>query len=786
MKIVLLAIRSLMRFRLYTVINILGLALSLTCVIIISRYVYSEAKTDRCYTDYQNIYLSVQHWPKGDRTPRLMTMDNVLKRRDFVHLLDIPEVARKTSFVSLFDVTVNLEGKNFGAHVLATDTVFLQLFDYPMVEGSRLHALSDPKSAVITQSFARKLFGSKSPIGKNLQYNEHLLTIQGVVGEPATQSSLTFDVLVSQKLQWRWPPVNYYTAALLVEGSSVEKINKQLKDAFNHPDYKSFLYQLFPLKDLYLNNTLDKGENMFRQGNLSSLQILSIVGILILIVGVLNFIHINSVVILKRGRELGMKKVFGASPRQLFVQLFAENLALTAVALLVGWALIEITSGLQVNVLRIPSVTPPGFGLAVSLALLIGLPFIITLYPFFRYCYRRTITSLQGIQPKKNSLGGRPVFLVAQYCITVCLIVSALFFTRQLDFMLNADTGYRTKDIIKAWFRRPSSVMIYSEEDQALDAYNNKRIDEAIKSSPLFTSWCFGISPYEFTADIFNLVKARKAGGEWQDVLFVKVKPEYFDLYKIHLTGDLPVANDEVIANVASASLITPNDDLGTIEIQKGGEVNAYSVKGIIPDIQTVHLSRHNLPLILTVERTDEYFYQGKCMAAIVPGRRQEAIRFLKELHDELIGGEFEYSFVEDEIQALYDKDKQVAFIYSVFALIAILISSLGLFGLSLFDIQQRYKEIAIRKVNGATTTIIAGMLLRKYYLLLGIAFLIATPLSWLAISKYMESYANKAPLSWWIFAIAFLITTCISLFTLIWQIRKAARTNPAEAIKTE
>lgn len=786
MKIVLLAIRSLMRFRLYTVINILGLALSLTCVIIISRYVYSEAKTDRCYTDYQNIYLSVRHWPNGDRTPRLMTMDNVLMKRDFVHLLDIPEVARKTSFVSLFDVTVNSEGKNFGAHVLATDTVFLQLFDYPMVEGSRLHALSDPKSAVITQSFARKLFGSKSPIGKNLQYNEHLLTIQGVVGEPATQSSLTFDVLVSQKLQWRWPPINYYTAALLVEGSSVEKINKQLKDAFNHPDNKSFLYQLFPLKDLYLNNTLDKGENMFRQGNLSSLQILSIVGILILIVGVLNFIHINSVVILKRGRELGMKKVFGASPRQLFVQLFAENLALTAVALLVCWALIEITSGLQVNVLRIPSVTPPGFGLAVSLALLIGLPFIITLYPFFRYCYRRTITSLQGIQPKKNSLGGRPVFLVAQYCITVCLIVSALFFTRQLDFMLNADTGYRTKDIIKAWFRRPSSVMIYSEEDQKLDAYNNKRIDEAIKSSPLFTSWCFGISPYEFTADLFNLVKARKAGGEWQDVLFVKVKPEYFDLYKIHLTGDLPVANDEVIANVTAGSLITPNDDLGTIEIQKGGEVNAYSVKGIIPDIQTVHLSRHNLPLILTVEQTDEYFYQGKCMAAIVPGRRQEAIRFLKELHDELIGGEFEYSFVEDEIQTLYDKDKQVAFIYSVFALIAILISSLGLFGLSLFDIQQRYKEIAIRKVNGATTTIITSMLLRKYYLLLGIAFLIATPLSWLAISKYMESYANKAPLSWWIFAIAFLITACISLFTLIWQIRKAARTNPAEAIKTE
>lgn len=785
MKIILLAIRSLLRFRLYTVINVFGLALSLACVIIISRYVYSEATTDHFCTKHERIYLSVRHWPNGEQAARLLTMDNVLKKRDFKHPLDIPEVVKKTSFVSLYDVTIESKGKNFGVHVLATDTVFLQLFDYPMIEGDRFKALSDPNSAVITQSFARKLFGNKSPIGENLQYNEHLLTIRGVVGEPSTQSSLSFDMLVSQKLQWRWPPVNYYSAALLTEGSDVNKINRQLEEAARQPDSKLFLFQLFPLEELYMNKTIDKGQNMFRQGNRSSLQILSIVGLLILIVGILNFIHINSVVILKRGRELGMKKVFGASPRQLFNQLFIENITLTAMALMIGWVFVEITSGLQINVLRIPSITPPGFGLAISLLLLLGLPFIITLYPFFHYCCRHTITSLRGIQPQKSKSGGRGIFLVAQYCITVCLIVSALFFTRQLHFMLNADPGYRTKNIIKAWFQRPSSRMTYSDEDEALSISINQRIVEAINGSPLFTSWCFGFSPYEFPLNQSNLVKARKEGGEWKDILFVKVKPEYFDLYKIHLAGELPVTANEVIVNLASAPLLTDNNDLGTVEIEKYGEISTYAVTGIIPDIQTVHLSHQGLPLILTVEQKDSYIFSGKCMAFIAPGRRQEAIRFLKELHDELIGGEFEYSFVEDEMHAMYTKDKQVAFIYSTFALIAILISSLGLFGLSLFDIQQRYKEIAIRKVNGATTTVIAGMLLRKYYLLLGIAFLIATPVSWLAISKYLENFVYKAPISWWIFAIAFLITVCISLFTLIWQIRKAAQTNPAMVIKT-
>ena len=178
MKIILLAIRSLMRFRLYTVINVLGLALSLACVIIISRYVYSEATTDHFNKNHEWMYLSVRHWGEGEQKTLLCTTDNVLMKRDYVNPLDIPEIEQRTSFVSLGNAEIKVDEKRFKAHVLATDTFFLQILDFPVIEGSRSRLLTDPKEAVITKRFAHKLFGEESPIGKNFDYNGNILTIK--------------------------------------------------------------------------------------------------------------------------------------------------------------------------------------------------------------------------------------------------------------------------------------------------------------------------------------------------------------------------------------------------------------------------------------------------------------------------------------------------------------------------------------------------------------------------------------------------------------------------------
>ncbi|RHU23328.1 ABC transporter permease [Parabacteroides sp. TM07-1AC] len=789
MKIILLAIRSLMRFRLYTVINVLGLALSLACVIIISRYVYSEATTDHFNKNHERMFLSVRHWGDQKQKAVLFTTDNALLKKNYVNPLDIPEIEQRTSFVSISNTEIKVDEKLFKAHILATDTFFLRILDYPLIAGNREQLLSTPQEAVVTQQFARRLFGKENPVGKSFDYNGNILTIKGIIGETETQSSLHFDVLISKALQWRWPPVNYFSIALAHPGVDSKQINEKLKGNFHKAGSKSFFFQVMPLDKLYMDKAIDKGQDTFRQGNADSVKILTFVAILLLVIGVFNFIHISSVVIIKRGRELGMKKVFGARPMQLFIQLYAENWVLTAIALFIGWVFIEITQPIQVNQLDIIATVGATFNLLLTLGLLIGLPLLITLYPFFNYSYRQTIRSLQGITPGKNKIGSRSLFLVAQYVITCCLIISSLFFMKQLDFMLNADLGYRTLDIIKAWFMRPTSQMSYGEEDKKRSEAVSSAIRDAIQASPLFQSFSYGESPYELADDPFSRVKMRALGGEWHEVLQVKLYNSFFDVYEIPVSADrYPQSEKEVLINETARKLFSQQGQAPTeLETEGYDGVNSLLIKGFTPEFQVVHLSQHNQPIVMTFKDVqNELFWPGKLMASIVPGRRQEAIQFLKELHDKTIGGEFEYTFVEDEISAMYEKDRLVARIYSVFTLISILISSMGLFSLSLFDIQQRYKEIAIRKVNGATVETIINLLLRKYYRLLGLSFIIATPLSWLAITKYMENFANKAPLSWWIFAVAFLITACISLLTLIWQIRKAARTNPAISIKTE
>lgn len=773
MKIIILAIRHLLRFRLYSMINILGLALSLACVIIISRYVYSETTTDHFNKNHERISLSVRHWEHNELEPRLWTTDNVLLRKNYINPLDIPEIERHTSIVSLPEVTIGVDEQKFGAHVLATDSIFLQIMDYPLIEGDRQKLLTDPKDAIITQQLAAKLFGKEDPIGKKLDYNGELLTIRGIIGKPQTQSSLQFDLLISQALQWRWPPVNFFSIALAAPGTDFHQINQKLKEAYESVDNKNFLFQLLPLDKLYMDKTVNKGQKTFRQGNADSIKILSLVALLLLLVGTFNFIHISTVVLQKRERELGMKKVFGARPGEIFLQLYIENLIQAALALFIGWAVIELTQNLQIRELGIIAIVSNTFCLLLSLSLLFGLPLIIT--------------SLRVVTPSKRKMTSRSVFLIIQYGITCCLIILSLFFMKQLNYMLHADPGYRTQDIIKTHFIRPTSVMMFTEEDSQREAQMANQVKNAIDSSPLFDSFCYGLSPHEFPDDPSDKVSMRLPGGEWQEVIRVRVPDNYFEFYDIPITTTQPSLNEkEILMNETARKLFTSQGQTPEVlEHKSQTPPERFSVKGFTSEFQSVHLSRNNEPIVMEIRDRNNFFW-GKLMARIAPGHRQEAIQFLKKLHEETVGGEFEYSFVEDEISAMYEQDKLVTRIYSVLAFIAILISSLGLFSLSLFDIQQRYKEIAIRKVNGASTWIILKMLLLKYYKLLGVAFLIAVPVSWLAIHKYLENFAHKASVSWWIFAVALLLTAGISLLTLIWQTGKAARTNPAEAIKTE
>ncbi|MDR1919795.1 MAG: ABC transporter permease, partial [Tannerellaceae bacterium] len=694
------------------------------------------------------------------------------------------------------------EERSMNADILVADTNFMQVCDYHVSEGAA--NLLTPEDALITEDFARKLFGNENPVGKTIRYTfvGKELHITGVIEKPRMKSSLSFDLIISVESYAQYWPSSPRSLILLYPGTNYQDINAQYA---SFTPLKTFIgdvrFQLYPYRDVYFGKEIN--DTFFKHSNYLYVIVFLVVGFLLLLTGLINFISIYTVVSLHRGREFGLKKVYGASGWQVFIQLFAENFVLIALSLLLSLGLAEILNPLVRNVLGFDQMPYMQFDLYLTLGLLLVLPFLTSVFPYYHYTRSAPIRAIRQLSERGNGLHAfRRMFLLFQYTVTFSLIILSLFFARQLHSMLHADLGYQTEHLIKVPFVQHTFNYSRISQDESEEMKKERLLRDEIKqkldASPLITHWIRGQSP---NASGYNNTKFRKEGGEYQEVTLIAANNNWLKLFDIQLLDGRLWEESEyftynLIVSESALKQFEINDFRETIleasqrlwitieDIQTSVILNPpYHIIGIIKDFYPSHLSQAQPPIVV-------YPVGGGASAPIIasyaPEREKEVIAFMKQLHDETVGGEFSYSFVKDEVAAVYKEDKRVATIYSLFSLIAIIVSSLGLFSMSLFDVRRQRKNITIRKINGATTKEITFLLLKKYLFLLAISFVVAVPLSWLAISRYLEGFAFKAPVSWWLFAVALLITAGISLLTLVWQIRQAASTNPAETIKTE
>ncbi len=797
-----LSLRSILHFRMYSSINILGLALSLACVIIIFRYVYGEFNVDHFNRNIDRIYVTTQETSSRSGVVGFSGISNPNGEKTFVDLRDHPGIEKHSEFILFNQDGISLDDRTYDAKILVADSNFLKITDYLIISG--ICKLSDPHSALITDNFAQKIFGNQNPVGKTFRHSTgEILTITGIIGQTPTKSTLSFDMIVSHSLSDSWSRMPN-TLVLLYPGVDYRQINKQYESFFEMPRWDQHMrYQLFPLSKVYFDKNIYNF--VFNQGNYNYVSLLIIVGVLILLVGVINFINIYTVVVLRRGREFGVKKVFGAEGSNLFMQLLIENLLMIGAALVFALIIARLVSPIITNILQLNQIPNIRFDLVISFILLVLLPLITTLYPYFRYNYSSPVTSLHNIDKIKGSGGLRHIFLSFQYIFTIVMIIVSLFFIKQLRFMLNTDPGYRTKDIIKVQFlKHDTDHRIRDMEEWEKKRENGKRIIgemiQKMDACPLFSHWTYGESPNTFSKSAFSF---KAPGGELQTINLIGVNESWFRLFEVQLKEGR-LWNDKTDDGYRDYFLIVTESVLKLYGItdahnallqserriwwnaDKGEEMKTnppFQIVGVVKDFDYLHLSQKSDPIAFIYSEGSR---DGHLIASIIPGRTQDAIEFLKKLHDDTVGGEFIYSFVDDEVRAMYQDDKKIATVYSIFTFIAIFISALGLFGMSLFDIQQRRKEIAIRKVNGASISDIIRTLLKKYFLSLVISFVTATPVALFAIHRYLESFAHKAPVSWWLFVIALSVTAGISLLTLIYQTHKAANENPAEVMKSE
>ena len=789
MKTLKYAWRFLMRSKSYTIINLLGLAFSLACSIILMRYIHRELTVDTHCIDREHVYAICTN-TEGNRGL------SGLKQYNYDTIsIDNRFVEAMTTYIPLEKDYVISGTNRIPARCLVTDSVFFQLFHYPIVQGKL--SLTTPQSALLTEKYARKIFGNENPIGKILRYsNGKDITIEGIVGEPECKTTINFDIILSSKLSQHWERMNTELYRFL-PGTDINAINKtgSVPRYINDPKYdtRTHTFSLISVKDIYWDGSLtDREPAMFLSGNHSHLIILSGVCLLLLLTGILNFINLYLVALLRRGKEYGLKKVFGVCGKTLFANIWIENTLLVLSALLVSWLIIEIMSAPTEYLFDI-HFSYTAFDGWLSASILLLLPVITSIYPYIKYNYTSPILSIRSIGVQSHSKHFRMFFLGAQYIITFLLVVLSLYFNRQLGMLLNTEPGFRTKNIMNV-------NLVYESKDFSSYTYESMQqrrqrvmqLDNELNACPfieLYEPSYENILTPTFGTNYLN------NKGEKVFLNIHYATPAFFKLYDIKvIEGEIPDINKEnrrtvFVVNKAALKALgyTSINGVGVIEEnQKKANANAslQPIVAVVEDYFEGHLTSGIKPTIYPVgARFSGDLYQ----IAYTPGKKKEVIDFLRNLEYKVYGSEdFEYTFLEDDIKAMYTQDRQTATIYSIFAGMAIIISSLGLLGISLFDIRQRYREIAIRKVNGASAKDLYRLLFRKYITVLIIAFVIAIPLACYLINTYTQDFAVRAPVSIDIFIISLLLVIIISLGTLAYQIQKAAYINPTQIMKTE
>ncbi|MBE6283594.1 MAG: FtsX-like permease family protein [Mediterranea massiliensis] len=786
MKTLQYAIRFLARSKSYTLINMFGLALSLACCIILMRYIHRELTVDTHCIDREKVYAIKVSYNGGSH------ISSVSSYRYDPPKFDESKIDARVEYIPLSGDYVIVDGHRFPSRTIVTDSTFFRLFRYPLLEGELL--LDKPTSVLLKKEYAKKLFGDKNPIGQVIRNsNEKDLIVEGILDEPACKTTIEFDMVVSNHLSSRWSrmPIEFFYFRPDVDMEEMGKIGQTAR-YMNRPEWdnRQYTFSFLPIEELYWHGELHLETSLFRYGQKSHLYILIGVCLLIFLTGVLNFVNLYLVAMLRRGKEYGLKKVYGASAWHIFRQIWLENALLLFAALMVAWLIIEVTA-IPINHLLGEEFWYSPFDLWLSLGMLLLLPLLTSIYPFIKYNYASPILSIRSIGLGNRSVRSRMVFLSIQYALTFLLMVCALYFNKQLNVMTSTEPGFRTENImlVKLLYASQSYDFDNAEEYQRKQdekRAQNRMILDKVNACPLIeyteSAWERFTQKSSYSTDYIT------PDGKKSHLYVRRVSPTFFKMFGIDLLeGDIPSEEGEEmwVLNKAAMKALNFNslEDARLIEESNKGLSDYQTISAVVADYYNGHLIMGAEPTIFNVGD----FGNASMYIAYAEGKEQELISYLTELMKEVYGIEsLEYSFLKDDVNKLYDEDRKVTTIYNIFAVIAIIISCLGLFGISLFDIRQRYREIGIRKVNGAGMKDLYRLLFRKYLIVLGISFVVATPIAYYFIYQYTADFVIKAPIGIGIFVVALLLVALISFGTLFWQVRKAANINPADVIKSE
>ena len=796
--LLLVSFRNLWKQKLYTLINLLGLATGIACFVLIGLYVQYQRGFDRFVPDNERVYRvvgEIEMEGQGEHSSSMVFGLGPTLYHDHPELIE-----RYCRWFDFQDPQHTLKvGDSLSTDKMFTesglylvDSTVFDIFNYPLLVGDPKTALSKPGSIVLSQELAKKYFGDADPMGRMMKWDNAMdVQVTGILGEIPRNSHIQFTGLVSfytitqfwrniEKKNWVWNPC--WTYVRLKEGITKAEVDRIFPD-FIQKYYPDFLknqigHELQPLADIHLTSKLDF--EMHQNGDKGSVNILWAIGFFIIVLAGVNFMNLATARSAYRAREVGVRKTNGATRGQLIGQFLAESVLMSLIAALIALLLIQLLmpafNQLAGESIPLPTMLVPG---VLGIAMLVGL--LSGIYPaFFLSSFQPAVVLKANAAGTSRGQALRKSLVVVQFAIALVLIIGTVFVKKQHDHLQSVDLGFNKEQVILIPVRAPM-----------YDVYTAVFPELKKISGVKAVSWANDIIGKKHNTHEFNWGTMEQ--GKWTYLPALYVNPEFQDAMDIELIAGRWFSREfpgddslSVIVNETFARQLHPDDPAKAIGDRMDTPHGEERVIGVAKDFAFDPLFKAVQPFVFDMT-TDigqwlRYIYirtEGGDPTPVIEAAR-------KEWNARTTQFPFEYQFLDDQLDMQYEAQGRLAKLVGIFSLLAVFIACLGLFALASWTAEKRTREIGIRKVMGADTWRITWVVTRDFLLLVLIGALVAVPLAWFGVGRWLENFAFRTAIEPLVFVLAALVVLLIATVTVSFRAIRAAQTDPVRALRHE
>ncbi|MCF6406977.1 ABC transporter permease [Chitinophaga filiformis] len=792
-----------LRKKAYSAINITGLAIGITCCILITLYVQDELSYDRYNTNFDKIYRVLHAY----RNPKNVDRNTAPAPEDYQVwgnapvapslAADFPEIKKMVRFTSPNTFLLEHGEQRFQEEGLVfTDSTVFDIFSWKLLAGNPKVALVAPNSVVLTKSIAQKYFGNGNPLGQTLRVdNQETFIVTGVMEDVPANSHLSFNGLISMSTFRKWRPeifdewgyIDFYTYFLMPEHTDIKTLEAKIPAfaARHYPESDRSIYTIAfePLSAAYLHSKAQRQPGP--TGSLSNVYIFSIIAIFVLLIACINFVNLSTARSMERAREVGVRKAVGAYQQGLIYQFLTESILISLSAVLLA----IIFTILALPVVREISGKPLNYSLLLSwkiTPILLLMPFLLGLlagsYPALVLARFRPVDVLKGqFRSSNKGIALRKALVIVQFSLSVALIAGTMIVYSQLKHLRSHSLGFRQDQMLVIDYGGDQKVNESVEAIKAMLA-KNPAVQSITASRAV---------PGDFYPNGTTFIASPNGEMKNETPAIYEIDFDFIPAYEMKMAAgraysrDFPTdAEEALIINEAAAKQFgysNPADIVGKRFEQwrrKG------TVIGVIKDFNYQSLHKKVEPLAIRMAPKQSL---NKLSLRIKTDHLSQTLKELEQTWSMLAPNRpFLYSFLDQSFNKQYKQDARFGELFAAFAGLTIFIACLGLFGLATYATEQRVKEIGVRKVLGASVTNIVHLLSSDFIKLVLVAILIATPVIWWAMQEWLQGYAYRINIQWWMIAIAGILAVVTALLTVSLLAVKAALMDPVKALRTE